>query len=152
MATLEIWNGRVATQTDANSPLDFPLMDGLRKDMDHLRQVVYGDNEGSGTYYTPVWGHTHDGLNSKPITAPSIQSSGGESIPASSTWTPAQAMYNVIYDSPSNDIIMQLYVSGSWRSFGTTPSGWAIFADGTNVRALNQIAAARTLYFQNFSN
>jgi len=68
MATLETWNGRTAGQTDGDSPLDETLTDGIRLDLDHLRQVVYGDNEGSGTYHTPTWGHTHNGSDSNYIT------------------------------------------------------------------------------------
>ena len=60
---LETWNGRTASQTDADSPLDTTLMDGLRKDFDHLRQVLYGSTDPS--FHTPIWGHNHDGTNSK---------------------------------------------------------------------------------------
>lgn len=60
---LETWNGRTASQTDADSPLDTTLMDGLRKDLDHLRQVLYGSTDPS--FHTPAWGHDHDGTNSK---------------------------------------------------------------------------------------
>ena len=60
---LETWNGRTASQTDADSPLDTTLLDGLRKDFDHLRQVLYGSTDPS--FHTPQWGHDHDGTNSK---------------------------------------------------------------------------------------
>ena len=60
---LETWNGRTASQTDSDSPLDTTLMDGLRKDLDHLRQVLYGSTDPS--FHTPAWGHDHDGTNSK---------------------------------------------------------------------------------------
>ena len=60
---LETWNGRTASQTDADSPLDTTLMDGLRKDIDHIRQALYGSTDPSS--HTPVWGHDHDGTNSK---------------------------------------------------------------------------------------
>jgi len=60
---LETWNGRTASQTDADSPLDTTLMDGLRKDIDHIRQALYGSTDPS--FHTPVWGHDHDGTNSK---------------------------------------------------------------------------------------
>lgn len=69
MATLETWNGRTAGQTDADSPQDTTLFDGVRKDLDHLRQVLYGNNEGAGTYYTPAWGHKHDGSDSAFVTS-----------------------------------------------------------------------------------
>lgn len=72
MATLETWNGRTASQTDADSPQDTTLWDGVRKDLDHLRQVLYGNNEGAGTYYTPAWGHNHDGTNSEPVILSSV--------------------------------------------------------------------------------
>ncbi len=62
---LEGWNGRTAGQTDADSPLDATLMDGLRKDLDHLRQVLYGSTDPS--FHTPIWGHDHDGANSETI-------------------------------------------------------------------------------------
>ena len=60
---LESWNGRTAGQTDADSPIDTTLMDGLRKDLDHLRQVLYGSTDPN--FHTPIWGHTHDGSNSE---------------------------------------------------------------------------------------
>src|SRR3989304_3938576 len=60
---LETWNGRTASQTDADSPLDTTLMDGLRKDIDHIMQALYGSTDPS--FHTPVWGHDHDGTNSK---------------------------------------------------------------------------------------
>ena len=60
---LETWNGRTASQVDADSPLDTTLMDGLRKDLDHLRQVLYGSTDPN--FHTPIWGHDHDGTNSK---------------------------------------------------------------------------------------
>jgi len=60
---LETWNGRTASQTDADSPLDTTLMDGLRKDFDHLKQVLYGSTDPN--FHTPIWGHNHDGTNSK---------------------------------------------------------------------------------------
>src|SRR3989304_5097525 len=60
---LETWNGRTASQTDADSPLDTTLMDGLRKDLDHLRQVLYGSTDPN--FHTPGGGHNHDGANSK---------------------------------------------------------------------------------------
>lgn len=66
---LEIWNGRTASQTDADSPLDTTLLDGLRKDLDHLRQVLYGSTDPN--FHTPAWGHNHDGVNSKNVVLPS---------------------------------------------------------------------------------
>ena len=62
---LETWNGRTASQTDSDSPLDTTLMDGLRKDLDHLRQVLYGSTDPN--FHTPAWGHSHDGVNSKTV-------------------------------------------------------------------------------------
>src|SRR3990167_1146951 len=70
---LETWNGRTASQTDADSPLDTTLMDGLRKDIDHIRQAIYGSTDPS--FHTPVWGHDHDGTNSKLVVLAS-QSAG----------------------------------------------------------------------------
>ena len=63
---LETWNGRTASQTDADSPLDTTLMDGLRKDLDHLRQALYGSTDPN--FHTPIWGHNHDGVNSASAT------------------------------------------------------------------------------------
>ena len=63
---LETWNGRTAGQTDADSPLDTTLMDGLRKDLDHLRQVLYGSTDPN--FHTPIWGHNHNGVNSASAT------------------------------------------------------------------------------------
>jgi len=63
---LETWKGRTATQTDGNSPLDETLLDGIRKDLDHLRQVLYGSTEPS--FHTPSWGHKHNGTDSPYIT------------------------------------------------------------------------------------
>ena len=67
---LETWNGRTASQTDADSPLDTTLMDGLRKDLDHLRQALYGSTDPN--FHTPIWGHNHDGTNSPIMSAPYI--------------------------------------------------------------------------------
>ena len=61
------WTGRTAAQTDSDSPADQPLMDSIRKDLDHLREFCYGN--GAGGFLTPIEGHDHDTLNSAAIQA-----------------------------------------------------------------------------------
>jgi hypothetical protein len=82
MALTYSWNSIAASQTDSDSPIDQSLMDGLRENDYHLRQVLYGN--GSGGFYTPVDGHDHDGSNSKAftivaesLTQPMLSYSGG---------------------------------------------------------------------------
>ena len=83
---LETWNGRTASQTDSDSPLDTTLMDGLRKDLDHLRQVLYGSTEPN--FHTPIWGHTHDGVDSKTVVLAS-QTAGDYLLYAAPNISPA---------------------------------------------------------------
>ena len=153
MATLEAWNGRVATQTDANSPLDAPLLDGFRKDLDHLRQTVYGNNEGAGTYFTPVWGHRHTGSDSHVIGAPAVQSSGSQVIAASATWTPSVGTYQMVMVAAVG-VAIELFISSSWRGYtgnGIREGGWSGIFDGTNMRLREFSATGATLWYQKFN-
>jgi hypothetical protein len=50
-------------QTDADSPINQPLMDAIRQDLYHLKEFCYG----IGGTYTPDAEHDHDGANSKPV-------------------------------------------------------------------------------------
>lgn len=59
---LTAWNGRAAGQTDADSPVDQTLMDSIRLDLDHLREVLYGN--GAGGFLVPIEGHNHNTVNS----------------------------------------------------------------------------------------
>jgi hypothetical protein len=65
MALTYTYSDIAASQTDADSPLDQTLMDSIREDLYHLRQVLYGN--GSGGFHTPADGHDHDGSNSEQI-------------------------------------------------------------------------------------
>lgn len=54
------WNNIASTQTDAESPLDTTLMEGIRQNLIHLKDWL-----GSG--FTPAIDHDHDGVNSKSV-------------------------------------------------------------------------------------
>lgn len=51
------WSIISSTQTDANSPINETLMEGIRQDLIHLKEWL-GEN------YTPAVDHNHDGVNS----------------------------------------------------------------------------------------
>lgn len=51
------WNTINASQCDADSPIDVTLMEAIRQDLVHLKEVLYDT-------YTPIKGHNHDGANS----------------------------------------------------------------------------------------
>ncbi len=54
------WNGITASQTDAESPIDTALMEGIRQNLEHLREWL-------GESFTPAKDHDHDGINSKSV-------------------------------------------------------------------------------------
>ena len=65
MAFTSTWSSLIAAQTDANSPLDTTLMDGMRQDIDYLREYI-----ADKTAYTPSTSHNHNGTNSAVIAVP----------------------------------------------------------------------------------
>lgn len=145
MATLETWNGRTATQTAANASINVALMSGVRLDLDHLRQVTYGNNEGAGTYFPPIWGHDHDGVNSRVTTVPT--SSVGQNELKTSTATGSV----LIPASGSNTLTL---TGGTWAMYtvsAETAAGVILFgagntAAGTLGFANTDGATARTAY------
>src|SRR3990172_236194 len=54
------WNGITASQTDADSPIDTALMEGIRQNLVHLKEWL-------GESFTPAKDHDHDGINSKSV-------------------------------------------------------------------------------------
>lgn len=60
MAISEVWTEIVASQTDADSPIDQTLMDSIRKNFYHLKYWL-------GKNYTADDDHDHDGINSKSV-------------------------------------------------------------------------------------
>jgi hypothetical protein len=54
------WNAITSAQTDAESPIDTTLMEGLRQNLVHLKEWL-GEN------FTPAVDHDHDGINSKSV-------------------------------------------------------------------------------------
>lgn len=54
------WNNIAATQTDAESPLDTTLMEGIRQNLTHLKEWLGGG-------FAPAVDHDHDGVNSKSV-------------------------------------------------------------------------------------
>ncbi|MBI5588462.1 MAG: hypothetical protein HY889_08885 [Deltaproteobacteria bacterium] len=54
------WNNIFATQTDADSPIDTTLMEGIRQNLVHLKEWL-------GNGFTASQDHDHDGLNSKSV-------------------------------------------------------------------------------------
>lgn len=54
------WTTITGSQTDADSPLDTTLMDGIRKNLVHLEEWL-------GDSYTAAKDHDHDGANSKSV-------------------------------------------------------------------------------------
>lgn len=54
------WNEISSSQTDADSPIDVTLMEGIRQNLALLKEWV-------GSSFTPAVDHDHDGLNSKSV-------------------------------------------------------------------------------------
>lgn len=54
------WNEITSAQTDAESPIDTTLMEGVRRNLVHLREWLGGG-------FTPAVDHDHDGVNSKSV-------------------------------------------------------------------------------------
>ncbi|MBE7415983.1 MAG: hypothetical protein HS130_12515 [Deltaproteobacteria bacterium] len=54
------WNEITESQTDSDSPIDTALMEGIRRNLAHLREWL-------GVSYTPARDHDHDGINSKSV-------------------------------------------------------------------------------------
>ena len=54
------WNEILPAQTDAESPIDTTLMEGVRQNLIHLKEWVGGS-------FTPAADHDHDGINSKSV-------------------------------------------------------------------------------------
>ena len=54
------WNDITSAQTDAESPIDTTLMEGVRRNLVHLKEWLGGG-------FTPEVDHDHDGINSKSV-------------------------------------------------------------------------------------
>jgi len=54
------WNEILAAQTDAESPIDTTLMEGVRRNLIHLKEWIGGS-------FTPAIDHDHNGMNSKSV-------------------------------------------------------------------------------------
>lgn len=54
------WNAITSAQTDAESPIDTTLMEGVRQNLVHLKEWL-------GDSFTPAVDHDHDGINSKSV-------------------------------------------------------------------------------------
>lgn len=54
------WNEISSSQTDADSPINTSLMEGIRQNLVHLKEWM-------GTSFTPAVDHDHDGINSKSV-------------------------------------------------------------------------------------
>jgi len=61
MALTSTYSSISASQTDADSPIDTVLMDGMRQNIDVCYEWI------GGPTYTPSTSHDHDGVNSKPV-------------------------------------------------------------------------------------
>ena len=90
-------------------------------------------------------------INTTPV------STGSQVIVASSTWTPTVGVYQIVDEAVSSSLILQIYVSGSWRGsyvLGATPekiiTGINYF-DGTNMRVINgEDIDTNTAWYQKF--
>ncbi len=94
------------------------------------------------------------------ITGSSIKttpaSTGSQVIVLASTWTPTVGVYQIVSTpviSGGENIRLELYISGSWRSGsntgGVSPDG-IIFFDGTNMRLSNAGVNSVTVWYQKF--
>ncbi|HBG46390.1 MAG TPA: hypothetical protein DDW94_05300 [Deltaproteobacteria bacterium] len=54
------WNDIAASQTDADSPIDTTLMEGIRQNLTHMKEWL-------GESFSPAKDHDHDGINSKSV-------------------------------------------------------------------------------------
>lgn len=54
------WNNITSGQTDADSPIDVTLMEGIRQNLVHLKEWL-------GNSFAPAIDHDHDGINSKSV-------------------------------------------------------------------------------------
>lgn len=67
------WNDITTSQTDADSPVDTALMEGIRQNLVHLQEWL-------GYGYAAAQAHTHNGTDSAYITALGSNSVGTASI------------------------------------------------------------------------
>lgn len=112
MAFTSTWSTIAATQTDADSPLDTVLIDGIRQNLIYLREYI-------GSTYTPSTAHNHDGVNSALVS---------ESIAA-------RTGVVMVWDDFLHDSIIGWTNHGNGSTAANAVSGRQRFTgDGTNAR------------------
>ncbi len=144
------WSLITDGQVDADSPLDTTLITALRDNLVHLEEWL-------GDGYAATKDHDHDGLNSKVLGTPSMQSSGYQDIAASATWTPSLGSYQFVVHNATGAASPQLYIDSAWR--GWTGAGNGIrevgsfgYFDGANMRFLERTGAGTVrLWYQKFN-
>lgn len=139
------WNNIGAAQTDAESPIDTTLMEGIRQNLVHLKEWL-----GSG--FTAAVDHDHDGLNSKSVLLADGAVVTAKLMDSSVTLAKlktAQGSYSVtgpwtgnVYVSLGTDYAHMPKMTGSNQNYsvsiaytwsGTTPAGQYFQLSGTAV-------------------
>lgn len=85
-------------------------------------------------------------------------STGSQAILGAATWTPTVGVYQIVGgQSPSNSLILQLFISAAWRGSyvaDATPQNDITginFFDGTNMRVQNtETSDTNTVWYQKF--
>mgnify|MGYP001603490759 CR=1 FL=1 len=85
-------------------------------------------------------------------------STSSQAILGAATWTPTAGVYQIVGGQvPSNSLILQIFVSGSWRGSyvaDTSPQNDITginFFDGTNMRVQNtETSDTNTVWYQKF--
>lgn len=85
-------------------------------------------------------------------------STGSQAILGGATWTPTVGVYQIVGgQSPSNSLILQLFISAAWRGSyvaDATPQNDITginFFDGTNMRVQNtETSDTNTVWYQKF--
>lgn len=165
---LTAWTGRNASQVDADSPVDEPLMQGFNADMTHLRQVLYGN--GSGGFNTPIDGHVHNGSDSEEIVLGTDSvgatqiidgsvgaaeldktgTNGSQAINGSSSFTPPAGFY--LFYALGSDTFNINFNDGSIRNIlrldgAANHRGAYMWCDGSNLTVFNLSGSSKTIHF-----
>lgn len=144
----------LASQTDADSPIDTTLMDLIRTNLDDLdaARVTNGDShDHAGGDGAPI---LLGGIGTSAIKGVSIYktpvSSGNVTVASLATYTPAAGVYMVTQTSGSNGLVLDLFVSAAWRR-GINRITSINYFDGTYMRIYNgNASASETFFWQSF--
>lgn len=80
-----------------------------------------------------------------------VVSDGSQGIGVVSSWTPSAGIYNWVQSTAAIGIvIIQLYISSSWRGHVNAKASGGDRFDGSNMRIFNNGVASETIHYQTF--